>query len=99
MVSLRRRFNAYESMGDLFRKIESEIIEITLTERLWGLFIELQHSILQVMCISFDDLIQMMLCNDQVEEKMIQILDNMKIWSQHRSLEDTMHVSVYQYLN
>jgi|SRR5271157_3047948 len=99
MVSLRRRFNAYESMGDLFRKIESEIIEITLTERLWGLFIELQHSILQLMGVSFDDLIQMMLCNDQVEEKMIQMLDNMKIWSKHQSLENTMHVSVYQYLN
>ena len=52
MVSLRRRFSAYESMGELFRKIESEILETTLTERLWGLFIELQHSILQVMGIS-----------------------------------------------
>jgi hypothetical protein len=86
-------------MGDLFRKIESEIIEITLTERLWGLFIELQHSILQVMGVSFDDLIQMMLCNEQVEEKIIQMLDNMRIWSKHRPLEETMHVSVYQYLN
>jgi hypothetical protein len=73
MVSLRRRFSAYESMGDLFRKTESEILETTLTERLWGLFVELQHSILQVMSISFDDLIQMMLCNDQVEERMISI--------------------------
>ncbi len=43
MGSLRRRFSAFESMGDLFRKIESEILEITLTERLWGLFVELQH--------------------------------------------------------
>jgi len=99
MVSLRRRFSAYESMGDLFRKIESEIIEITLTERLWGLFIELQHSILQVMGISFEDLIQMMLCNEQVEEKIIQMIENMKNWSQHRSLENTMQLSVYQYLN
>ena len=87
MVSLRRRFNAYESMGALFRKIESEILETTLTERLWGLFIELQYSILQVMGISFDDLIQMMLCNDQVEEKMIGILMEMKSWSQHQTLE------------
>ena len=86
MVSLRRRFSAYESMGDLFRKIESEILETTLTERLWGLFIELQHSILQVMGISFDDLIQMMLCNEQVEEKMIGILMEMKSWSQHQTL-------------
>jgi len=77
MVSLRRRFSAYESMGDLFRKIESEILETTLTERLWGMFIELQHSILQVMGISFEDLIQMMLCNDKIEEKMIGMLQQM----------------------
>jgi len=77
MVSLRRRFSAYESMGDLFRKIESEILETTLTERLWGMFIELQHSILQVMGISFDDLIQMMMSNDTIEEKMIGMLQKM----------------------
>ena len=99
MVSLRRRFSAYESMGDLFRKTQSEILETTLTERLWGLFIELQHSILQVMGISFDDLIQMMLCNEQVEEKMIGILMEMKSWSQHQNLEMSMHTSEYQYLN
>ena len=99
MVSLRRRFSAYESMGELFRKIESEILETTLTERLWGLFIELQHSILQVMGISFDDLIQMMLCNDQVEEKMIGMLDEMNIRSQHQSSEMPVHLSVYQCLN
>jgi len=77
MVSLRRRFSAYESMGDLFRTIESEILETTLAERLWGLFIELQHSILQVMGISFEDLIQMMLSNDKIEEKMIGVLQQM----------------------
>jgi hypothetical protein len=99
MVSLRRRFNAYESMGVLFRKIESEILETTLTERLWGLFIELQHSILQVMGVSFDELIEMMLCNDQVEEKMIGILMEMKSWSQHQTLETSSHLTEYQYFN
>lgn len=99
MVSLRRRFSAYESMGELFWKIESEILETTLTERLWGLFIELQHSILQVMGISFDDLIQMMLCNDLVEEKMIGMLEEMNIRSQYQSPEAPMHLSVYQCLN
>ena len=99
MVSLRRRFSAYESMGDLFRKIESEILETTLTERLWGLFVELQNSILQVMGISFDDLIQMMLCNEQVEEKMIGILMEMKSWSQHQNLERSMHTPEYHCLN
>ena len=81
MVSLRRRFSAYESMGDLFRKIESEILETTLTERLWGLFIELQHSILQVLGISFEELIQMMLSNDKIEEKMIGMLQEMSLVS------------------
>jgi hypothetical protein len=80
-VSLRRRFSAYESMGDLFRKIESEILETTLTERLWGLFIELQHSILQVLGISFEELIQMMLSNDKIEEKMIGMLQEMSLVS------------------
>lgn len=86
-------------MGDLFRKIETEILETTLTERLWGLFVELQNSILQVMGISFDDLIQMMLCNEQVEEKMIGILMEMKSWSQHQNLEMSMHTPEYQCLN
>ena len=85
-------------MGELFRKIDSEIIEITLTERLWGLFIELQNSILQIMGISFDELIIMMLSNDQVESKIVEMLTNMKNWSQHQSYENTMQTSVYQHL-
>ena len=53
---------------------QKSILEATLTERLWGMFIELQHSILKVMGISFEDLIQMMLTNDKIEEKMIGML-------------------------
>jgi len=52
ILTLRYRFEKYESKGGLFRKITGEIIEQKLNQRLWGLFI----AILKVIEILFDDI-------------------------------------------
>jgi predicted nucleic acid-binding Zn finger protein len=41
LLTLKHRFDRYESKGALFREIESNITEYRLNERLWGLFVEL----------------------------------------------------------
>ena len=35
MLSLRKRFYDYETMGEVFRDFKNELLEITLVEKLW----------------------------------------------------------------
>jgi hypothetical protein len=40
MLTVKKRFGDYESKGQLFRELEEKVIEYTLAQRLWGLFLE-----------------------------------------------------------
>jgi hypothetical protein len=35
MLSLRKRFDDYEIIGEVFRDFKNELLEITLVEKLW----------------------------------------------------------------
>jgi len=52
ILTLRYRFDKYESKGGLFKGIKGEIIEERLNQRLWGLFIAL----LKIIEILFEDM-------------------------------------------
>ena len=52
ILTLRYRFDKYESKGGLFKTITGETIEYTLNQRLWGLFI----SLLKVIEILYEDI-------------------------------------------
>ena len=40
MLTVKKRFGDYESKGELFRELEEKVIEYTLAQRLWGVFLE-----------------------------------------------------------
>ena len=52
ILTLRYRFDKYESKGGLFKIVAGEIVEHTLEQRLWGLFIAL----IKVIEILFEDI-------------------------------------------
>lgn len=54
LLSLRYRFDTYETKGKLFEQIKEEIVELRLNERLWGLFIELLRA-LEETFIEYDE--------------------------------------------
>ena len=55
LLTLKFRFEHYETKGALFSHIREGIIESRLNERLWGLFIE----VIRVLEVLFDDVDQM----------------------------------------
>lgn len=71
MLSLRRRFQAYEGMGKIFIDVHmNEIIELTLWERLRGLFIEgvkfirniqLQSGILKKLNVDLEEMLKIII--------------------------------------
>lgn len=65
LLTLKFRFEHYETKGELFSHIRDGIIETRLDERLWGLFVEL----IRVMVVLFDDMDEMDLLKRILEDE------------------------------
>ena len=75
MLTLRRRFQAYEGFGKIFTDVQHEIIELTLWERLWGIFLELQMSILKTWNIDLEKVISDAILDESVLQFLLLILE------------------------
>ncbi len=69
MLTLRYRYEHYQSKGALFTQAKEDIIQYRLNERLWGLFMELVNLIELVFTgIDYDDIIAKLLNNEKIAE-------------------------------
>lgn len=74
ILALHKRFQAYETLGELFRQNQKYFLELTLAERLWGLFLELQRQIIEIFEIDIEEVIERMLNRPDYESKILKIL-------------------------
>ena len=75
MFTLRRRFQAYEGLGNIFNDVQHEIIELTLWERIWGVFVELQLSLLKTYGLNVDELLSYAIVDESVMNFLILLLE------------------------
>ncbi len=75
MLTLRKRFQSYEGFGKIFIDVQHEIIELTLWERLWGIFLDLQLSILKVWNIDIEKVISDVILDDSMLQFLLLILE------------------------
>ena len=71
LLTLRFRYDNYESKGALYRSMNADLLRETLDRRLWGLFIELVCSVCVVLEMDADDLLEKMLANPKAESMII----------------------------
>ena len=71
LLTLRFRYDNYESKGALYRSMNADVLRETLDRRLWGLFIELVCSVCEVLEMDADDLLEKMLANPKAESMII----------------------------
>jgi hypothetical protein len=76
MLTLRYRFDNYESLGALFAGIKESVINYRLNERLWGLFIELLK-LIEILFVEIDEeqLLKRIINDEKAFEKLARILD------------------------
>lgn len=74
MLSLKKRFQAYDTIGGVFREVQHEMIEFTLSEKLFGLFCELLATILCRFGITPEQFIKVMLQDDTIDASIIELL-------------------------
>ncbi len=71
LLTLRFRYDKYETKGLLFEQIQSQIIHHKLNERLWGLFIELIRFVSDLFDnIDFIALYEKIILDDEAREKL-----------------------------
>ena len=74
LLTLKYRFEHYESKGALFEQVREGVVQSRLNERLWGLFIEL----LQVLEVLFDGIDEMEILERVLnDEKAYQVINRL----------------------
>lgn len=66
MLALRKRFEAYETKGVLFKKSQEQMLELTLMHRLWGLFIEIVTQLAEFFSIDIEQLMDKIFQNEKM---------------------------------
>jgi hypothetical protein len=73
MFSLRKRFDDYETMGEVFRDFKNELLEITLVEKLWQIIEILYLEILAELGVDWEIFLDKIAENENSIEKLVHI--------------------------
>jgi hypothetical protein len=71
MLSLRKRFDDYETMGEVFRAFKNELLEITLVEKLWQIIEILFQEILAELGVDWEIFLDKLAENEISIEKLV----------------------------
>ena len=72
MLSFRKRFDNYETMGEVFRDFKNELLEITLVEKIWQIIELLFQEILAELSVDLEILLDKLAENEISIEKLVQ---------------------------
>ena len=76
LLSLRFRFEHYESKGELFRAMNAEYLRMTLDKRLWKFFMEIIVVVAEILEMDADDLLQRVFIKTEAEELINMFFEN-----------------------
>ena len=62
-LTLKKRVDCHQTMGQLFREVKSELIELTIAQRLWKLFVNIIHKLTDLFDFDPKDLFQKLSSN------------------------------------
>jgi len=65
LLSVAKRFTDYESLGEMFRNTKAETLQLTLTERLWQIIVEVLADLAEIIEIDTDSLMEKLISDNQ----------------------------------
>lgn len=80
VLSLQKRFGAYETMGGLFRETQQHLIELTLWERILKIFMKLLQQLVEILNIDIEETLKKLMQNDKESKQLIAMLNALKDW-------------------
>jgi hypothetical protein len=73
ILSIGKRFLAYESYGELFRKAGVETLELTIIEKIWGYLIDLLLIVSEVFETDMEELLDKIAADNHAITKIIKM--------------------------
>jgi hypothetical protein len=74
ILTLQKRFGAYETMGELFRDTQRHLLELTLWERLIKVFLKLLVRLTMILEIDFEEIMEKLMQNNQTGNQLMAML-------------------------
>lgn len=71
ILSMRKRFDDYETFGEIFRVFKDELLEANLVEKIGGLIMQLYVEIFADLKIDMEDFIEIIIHKQESIEKLI----------------------------
>lgn len=80
VLTLQKRFGAYETIGGLFRQTQQHLIELTLWERILKIFLKLLQRLAEILKIDIEETLEKLMQNNKEGQQLIVILNALKDW-------------------
>jgi len=74
IFTLQRRFEAYETMGELFRETQKHLLELTLWERILKVFIKMLQQLQEILSIDIEETIQKIMSSNKSGSQLLAML-------------------------
>lgn len=74
ILSLQKRFSSYETMGELFRESQQQMLELTLWERLIKVLKKVLVQLTMVLNVDIEETIEKLMQNDQTSMQLMAML-------------------------
>ena len=71
ILSVAKRFSEYETLGELFRTANAEIIELTIAERIWLIITEIIAQLADLFDINTEVLMGKIIADNQIFEELL----------------------------
>ncbi len=75
ILTLQRRFEAYETMGALFGETQKYLLELTLYERILKAFLKIVQQLLELLSFDVEDVIEKIINDDKANRQILAMLN------------------------
>jgi hypothetical protein len=75
ILTLYKRFEAYETLGELFRDTQKEMLEKTLCQRIEMVILKILHELLELLCIDVEQTLYQLTSNDKASKNIMALLN------------------------
>ena len=78
LLSYVKRFESYETIGGLFKEITAQTIELSITEKIWGLIQEIVSTIAKLFSTDFDELLTNIINENKQLNAMMRVVQKLQ---------------------
>lgn len=90
VLALGKRFESYETMGEVFRAFKDKLLEQTLYQKVWALLVGLYKNILALLGVQWDMFVKSFIENDEVKNLLSDYANIFSSGGQKRKLDFTV---------